>query len=135
MMKPRCACPWWHVIAPETACVVSWSCKKRCVCDPRTSCFPLLVLQCVVCVGVTALWWCLCVVSVVLFFVVVVLVGFVFFFCSMVFFSFESFLRFHCLGTLSTCLVFKFLLLNCVKRETIREQSESLRSGSRTLLL
>lgn len=82
---------------------VSWSCKKRCVCDPRTSPF---LSGCVEC---STLWWCLCRVG---------LGPFISLFCgfSIVFFSFESFLRFHCVGTSSTCLALKLLLLNRTKK-------------------
>ena len=48
---------------------------------------------------------------------------------SVVFFSCESFPRFHCAGTLSTCLGFEFLLLNGIKRESVREQSWVPRLG------
>lgn len=119
-MKQRYACPWWDFITRETACVspgharnVAFVIRGLAV-SLSWCCSVWFVLELKPCGGVFVVlfWFCL-----------------VYFF-SILFFSFESFLRFHCLGTLSTCLVFKFLLLNCIKREAIREQSKSLRPGS-----
>lgn len=89
---------------------VSWSCKKHCVCDPRTSPFPSGCVEC------STLWWCLCRVG---------LGPFISLFCvfSTMFFSFESFLRFHCVGTSSTCLTFKLLLLNCTKKRQSKSRA------------